>query len=67
MDANQIESVISDLIYIRKKLYNGIFGGLATRALTNAISLLRELQAIRQGEGQQMEWMNDGRVADYKE
>ena len=47
MNNTQIDEVIHDLIFIREKLYNGIFGQMSTPALTNAISLLRELQAIK--------------------
>ena len=47
MSNDQIEKVIDDLIFIRAKLYNGIFGERATLALTNAISLLRELQSLK--------------------
>lgn len=47
MDNTQIEHVINDLIFIREKLYNGIFGNTSTPALTEAIRLLRELQAIK--------------------
>ena len=47
----QIENVIEDLIFIRQKLYNGIFGEMSTPALTNAISLLRELQAVKTENG----------------
>lgn len=43
----QIENVIGDLIYIRGKLHNGIFGERTTPALTDAICLLRELQALK--------------------
>ena len=39
MNNIQIENVIDDLIFIRSKLYNGIFGERSTPALTNAISL----------------------------
>ena len=51
MGAKQIEEVIHELAFIREKLYNGIFGDRATPALTNAISLLRELQAMKNSEG----------------
>ena len=47
MNNIQIENVIDDLIFIRSKLYNGIFGERSTPALTNAISLLRELQSLK--------------------
>ena len=50
MNNIQIENVIDDLIFIRSKLYNGIFGERSTPALTNAISLLRELQALKTGK-----------------
>ncbi len=43
----EIEDVIADLIFIRSKLYNGIFGERTTPALTNAICLLRELQSVK--------------------
>lgn len=47
MNNIQIETVIDDLIFIRGKLHNGIFGERSTPALTNAICLLRELQSIK--------------------
>ena len=47
MNNIQIENVIEDLIFIRSKLCNGIFKERSTPALTNAISLLRELQSIK--------------------
>lgn len=43
----QIEKVIDDLIFIRAKMCNGIFGERTTPALTNAICLLRELISLK--------------------
>lgn len=51
MNNIQIENVIDDLKFIREKLHNGIFGERSTPALTNAISLLRELQAFKTEKG----------------
>lgn len=47
MNNIEIENVIDDLIFIRAKLCNGIFGERTTPALTNAICLLRELQSLK--------------------
>ena len=46
----EIDNVISDLIFIREKLHNGIFGEMSTPALTNAISYLRELKSLKASE-----------------
>lgn len=47
MNNIQIENVIEELIFIRSKLCNGIFGERTTPALTDAICLLRELQEMK--------------------
>lgn len=51
MENIDIENTISDLRFIREKLHNGIFGEMSTPALTNAITLLRELEALKQSKG----------------
>lgn len=47
MNNIQIENVIDELIFIRAKLNNGIFGERTTPVLTDAICLLRELISLK--------------------